>query len=122
MIWSRLSLHDQGERVDDSRVELGSAVVLELAKGLGGGVRSPVGAGRGDRVVGVAAGDDSGDERNILPCEAVGVAVAVVVFMARADDGSDLGKQSADAEKELFAFAAVGVDDGALSGRERAWL
>ena len=56
------------------------------------------------------------------PTEAVGVAAAVPVLVARADDPADVPEQAADAFEQLLADDRVRLHQGALFGVERAGL
>src|SRR5919204_471175 len=70
------------------------------------------------RVEGVAAGDDSSEQRNLGAFEAVGITRAVEMLVTGADDPTDLAEQAADAMEHPLAFERVRLDYAAFLGRQ----
>ena len=66
----------------------------------------------GHRAEGVARADDPCDARDVLPREPVGVAVAVPVLVARANDPPDVGEHPSDALKtgQLVTAQVLEID------------
>src|SRR4051812_5057638 len=92
---------DAAEGVHDDWVELGAGAAAQLGERLLGIERALVRAVRRHRVVGIADRDDSCAERDLVAGEAVRVAVAVVVLVARAHERGDRTQRDRGAEDAL---------------------
>src|SRR4051794_4143608 len=113
--------HRIEERRRDSLVELPPDGGADLLTRLVRGERAAVGAIGGHRVVGVADQDHARAERDRVAGEPVGVAAAVPVLVAVADEREHLGEE-VDLGEDLGAHLDVALDLALLRLRERTRL
>jgi len=110
------------QRVHDVRVELGAAFLRQLFDGDRLSQRGPVRTVGRQGVVGVAAGDYPRDQGDLLRGETVGIAGAVVAFVARVNDSTDAAKEAADPVEHSLALDGVRLDDRTLFRSEGTGL
>ena len=104
----RLARGKSKDRVDDIRIKLGASVPHQLGSRLGERHRCAVGTSRGDRVEGVTAANDAGDDWDFLAHEPIGIPTAVVAFVARPNNLPHLCEETADLRQKPLAFDRVG--------------
>ena len=102
-------------------IELGSGATAQLGPRLRHRQSVPVGMGRAHRVIGVADGDDSRPDGDLLPARSIRIALSVQTLLHGAHQRGDR-RQRRRRPHDPLADQRVLADEQALVGIERSGL